>query len=121
MKTKTFFAILLVTTFILGSTQVFAEYCKVGQIVTGLYKGGLYKAKVIEVKDQLCKVTWVDGSDDPDEWLNPEQMLVQGFYKGKWYNGKIISKEGDGIYKVRWTDGSGDPDELVEIKNLRPR
>lgn len=75
----------------------------------------------MEVKDNLCKVTWVDGSDDPDEWLTPEQMLVQGFYKGKWYNGRILSKESDGVYKVRWTDGSGDPDELMEIKNLRPR
>lgn len=105
----------------LGSTQVFADYCQVGQIVTGLYKGGVYKAKVLETKGNLCKVTWIDGSSDPDEWLAPEQMLVQGLFKGKWYNGKILSKEGEGVYKVRWTDGSGDPDELVEIGNLRPR
>ena len=119
MKAKTFLATLLIFTLFLGVTYASAEFCKMGQVVTGIYKGGLYKARVIEVKGNLCKVAWLDG--DPDEWLGPEQMLVQGFYKGEWYNGKILSKEADGVYKVRWTDGSGDPDELVEINNLRPR
>jgi hypothetical protein len=90
------------------------------------------KGKVVDSKDGMYLVDWVDRPKKRDTWLSPEQLRkhtppaleagqnVRIEWNGGWYKGQILRVQG-GLHFVHYEGFPVADDEWVPLRRLRPQ
>lgn len=107
---------------------VLAKTWAVGDQVEVEWKSAWYKAKILEVKDDQYKITYVGWDAKWDEWVTDKRIRplvgwkvgdeLEVEWKGTWYASKIIEVKDD-QYKITYIGWDSKWDEWVTVKRMR--
>ena len=95
--------------------------CSTGQRGEVLWKGAWYPARVINVSNNSCYITYEGYDSSWDEWVEPGRFRavfaigqsVRILWKGKWYPGRILNINRD-KYFITYDGYDSSWDEWVE-------
>lgn len=127
MKARLIFGATLIASWLgLFVPDALANHCSVGQRAQVLWKGNWYPARVLDVKADLCFITYEGYDSSWNEWVEPQRFrplfqsgaAVDILWRGQWYPGRVLEVSGNS-YKITYDGYDSSWDEWVEPERLR--